>query len=144
MTQRIIVASAVLTNGSEVLLLRRSAHNKHFCGYWQLPEGKLELHESPAEALHRELLEELSITVASLKLIGTTVTVGTDAYLGVEVLRFVYQARLPASIVPTLSKEHITHLWTSSPTLPLYPGTQLILERWGPRALHPPVAHKSR
>lgn len=47
-----IGAKALLTKGSDVLLLRRGSS-------WDLPGGRIEVRESPVDALRRELCEEL-------------------------------------------------------------------------------------
>jgi 8-oxo-dGTP diphosphatase len=51
-----------LENPKRLLVARRSAPPQ-FAGMWEFPGGKLEAGESFEEALHRELLEELGITV---------------------------------------------------------------------------------
>jgi 8-oxo-dGTP diphosphatase len=51
-----------LENPSRLLVARRSAPPQ-FAGMWEFPGGKLEPGESFEDALHRELLEELGITV---------------------------------------------------------------------------------
>ena len=58
---RITVAVAVIVNDhGDVLMTRRHAH-AHQGGKWEFPGGKLEQGESVADALARELLEELGI-----------------------------------------------------------------------------------
>lgn len=64
--QRISVAAAVIVRGDEVLLARRPDH-VHQGGKWEFPGGKLEAGETPADGLHRELLEELGIEVLSAR-----------------------------------------------------------------------------
>ena len=45
------IASAVVFNKkNNLLILKRSKKNKHFTGYWQLPEGKIEENESSKDA----------------------------------------------------------------------------------------------
>ena len=51
-----------LENPKLLLVARRSAPPQ-FAGMWEFPGGKLEAGESFEDALHRELLEELGITV---------------------------------------------------------------------------------
>lgn len=56
------VVAAIIINGRQVLLAKRPDH-KHQGGKWEFPGGKVEAHETPEEALSRELREELSIQV---------------------------------------------------------------------------------
>jgi len=44
-------------------LLTQRPHDKVYAGYWEFPGGKIEAAESPAQALQRELAEELAIMV---------------------------------------------------------------------------------
>ena len=54
------VVTAIMKKGNEVLLGQRPEGNT-LAGLWEFPGGKLELGESPKEALRRELREELGI-----------------------------------------------------------------------------------
>ncbi len=56
----ITVAAAVIEREGRILICRRRADQDHE-GKWEFPGGKLEAGEQPAEALLRELREELSI-----------------------------------------------------------------------------------
>jgi len=55
-------AGSLGADDGRVLLAQRPA-GKAYAGYWEFPGGKLEPGESPRAALHRELLEELGLTV---------------------------------------------------------------------------------
>lgn len=63
-----------LENPSRLLVARRSAPPQ-FAGMWEFPGGKLEAGESFEDALHRELIEELGITVR----LGAEVAADDDA-----------------------------------------------------------------
>jgi 8-oxo-dGTP diphosphatase len=62
------VVIAFIHKQSKILITRR-ALDTHYGGYWELPGGKVEINETPAFALHRELKEELSIDVSAAELI---------------------------------------------------------------------------
>jgi 8-oxo-dGTP diphosphatase len=58
------VAVGVLLQASGQFLLTSRPKGKVYAGYWEFPGGKLEAGESVAQALSRELLEELGLAVA--------------------------------------------------------------------------------
>jgi 8-oxo-dGTP diphosphatase len=51
-----------LADPGRLLVARRTAPPQ-FAGMWEFPGGKVESGESPEQALHRELLEELGVKV---------------------------------------------------------------------------------
>ena len=57
------VAAAVIVRADGAVLLAQRPPGKAYAGYWEFPGGKLESDETPAEALSRELHEELGIRV---------------------------------------------------------------------------------
>ncbi len=60
----LLVAAAALINDNDEVLLAQRPEGKRLAGKWEFPGGKVEIGESPEEALARELHEELGITVA--------------------------------------------------------------------------------
>lgn len=56
-----VVAAAILSENGEKLFIARRKKDVHQGGLWEFPGGKKELDESPLDALHRELHEELGI-----------------------------------------------------------------------------------
>lgn len=54
------MVAGILERDREVLIAQRP-DGKHGAGLWEFPGGKIEPGESPAEALERELSEELGI-----------------------------------------------------------------------------------
>ena len=55
-----MVVAAVIQRDRQVLIGQRRASDRHALK-WEFPGGKVELHESPRDALKRELREELGI-----------------------------------------------------------------------------------
>ncbi len=56
------VATALIIRDSTVLMCQRR-EDKLYPLFWEFPGGKLEAGETPLQALQRELMEELMITV---------------------------------------------------------------------------------
>jgi len=61
------VAAGVITRPDGAFLLGRRAGDVPYAGYWEFPGGKVEPGESSAQALSRELREELGIRVRHLR-----------------------------------------------------------------------------
>lgn len=57
------VAAAVVVRADGRVLLAQRPAGKAYAGYWEFPGGKLEMDETPRQALDRELREELGIVV---------------------------------------------------------------------------------
>jgi mutator protein MutT len=57
---------AILVEGRSVLLCHRNADRAWFPDVWDIPGGHIEADEDPAEALERELREELGIVVSTV------------------------------------------------------------------------------
>ena len=128
--KHIAVATACIRQDGKTLLLCRSAYNKHFRGTWQLPEGKLEKGESAAEALVRELREELQCDPSSIHLLGHVKTSILLEGNEVEVKRSIFHVTLRNAII-RLSHEHDDLKWVDAASLQdllLYPGTLDVLE----------------
>ena len=60
------VAAAVLIRPDNSFLLAQRPPEKNWAGYWEFPGGKIEVGETPNQALVRELSEELGITAVTL------------------------------------------------------------------------------
>ena len=57
------VAVGVLIRDDHAFLMTTRPPGKAYAGYWEFPGGKLEAGETVAEALRRELQEEIGITI---------------------------------------------------------------------------------
>jgi 8-oxo-dGTP diphosphatase len=60
------VAVGVLIDPENRFLLTSRPEGKVYAGYWELPGGKLEAGETVEQALRRELIEELGITIGTV------------------------------------------------------------------------------
>ncbi len=69
-----VVAAVIERDGRYLLTLRPAG--THLAGHWEFPGGKCDPHESHAEALRRELHEELDIVAD----VGPLVYAATHAY----------------------------------------------------------------
>lgn len=61
------VAVGVLLRPDGSFLLTSRPEGKVYAGYWEFPGGKLEVGETVEEALHRELYEELGISIRGIE-----------------------------------------------------------------------------
>jgi 8-oxo-dGTP pyrophosphatase MutT (NUDIX family) len=109
-----------------VLLLRRSAASGRFPGCWELPGGKAEGGESPADAAAREVLEETGLRVVPMRVLGASE--GSVADLRIAMLFFASRARKTRI---ALSNEHDAFRWlplAKVSTLKLRPGFDSFLD----------------
>ncbi len=61
--QRLQVAAGILIDASGRVLITERLGDSPFAGLWEFPGGKLQGDETPAEAMVRELREELAVEV---------------------------------------------------------------------------------
>ncbi len=80
------VVTAMIRKGSQVLIGRRPDGHS-LAGQWEFPGGKVEMGETPQEALARELKEELGIQAQ----IGAPRTASTQFYPEVGILLIFFE-----------------------------------------------------
>lgn len=127
---QIHVVGAVVVEDGQVLCAQRGAEGS-LPGLWEFPGGKVEPGESPAEALAREMQEELGCVVE----VGKEVTTTSHEYdFGIVTLTTFY-CRLIAGTPQ--AKEHAAIAWlvpTDLMTLPWapadLPAVELIRVEW--------------
>ena len=96
----ITVVAAVIEQQGAFLLTRRQA-GVHLAGLWEFPGGKIDSSETHADALRREMREELDTDVD----VGALVFSTTHAYEDRTVALFFYECRLLGSPRPMLEQE---------------------------------------
>ena len=64
--QEVEVAVGVLIRPDGRFLLTTRPPGKAYAGYWEFPGGKLEAGETVEEALRRELIEEIGVTIGAV------------------------------------------------------------------------------
>ena len=111
-----VMATAIIKQNGKFLLLKRSRRNKMYAGYWQFPEGGIEVGETPEKALARELKEETGLRVKKAKLLG--VSSGNIEYFHQKVWHFIrvfYLVKAAGKI--RLSGAHNEQCWFSEKEL---------------------------
>lgn len=63
------IAVGIIRNAQQEIFITQRAANSHMGGFWEFPGGKLEIGETPVEALFRELKEEIGIDVINSQLL---------------------------------------------------------------------------
>jgi 8-oxo-dGTP diphosphatase len=99
MTPIVVVAAVIERDGAFLLTLRPDG--THLAGHWEFPGGKVHDHETHAEALRREIFEELDAVVS----IGELVHTVTHSYPEKTVELFFYQCELAGEAKPMMGQE---------------------------------------
>ncbi|MDE0546860.1 (deoxy)nucleoside triphosphate pyrophosphohydrolase [Microbacterium sp. C7(2022)] len=103
--QPLIVVAAVVTDNARVLACRR-APGRTSAGLWEFPGGKVEDGEAEADALIREIREELGVEIH----VGAHLTTD-DTRLGSRTIRLVcFRATLKGAL-PVSSTDHDAMRW---------------------------------
>ena len=113
-----VAVGVLLRPGGEFLLCSRPP-GKVYAGYWEFPGGKFEAGETPAQALARELHEELGITIGAAQAWRVELVDYPHALVRLHFMRV-------TSWVGELSmREGQSFCWQRSPVqvAPVLPGT---------------------
>lgn len=108
MTKKTIrVVGAVIEDDDQNILCAQRPTGKNLALKWEFPGGKIELGETPDEALKRELIEEMSLTIS----IGEKITTTTYEYdFGIVELT-TYYSKILAGEIQLL--EHVQMKWVN-------------------------------
>ncbi len=100
------VCCALIEKAGRVLIAQRP-FDKHLGGLWEFPGGKIEADESPTEALHREISEELGCIVQITTALDPVVH--ADPRATIELHPFI--VRLATESLAPHAREHIALRW---------------------------------
>ena len=109
-----VVVAALIVRDGRVLIGRRPPGKKR-AGEWEFPGGKTEPGETPEQALHRELDEELGVDAR----IGTAFETVSHEYPDLSVVVHFLRCALPdgANVV---QREHDAIVWAAADELSGY------------------------
>lgn len=127
-----VVAKALVRDAhGQVLILVRSSRDEHRPGDFDLPGGGVELGESPAHAVAREVQEEAGLTAVSTRLLCEAPGHfdAKDSFDGQahDIVRVLFLVEVASSEV-VLSNEHQGFLWVT----PHEAAEKLSHTSWGP------------
>ena len=112
----ILVAAAVIREAvGAALLLTRRPEGKHLAGYWELPGGKVESGEDPADAVIREVREECGLEIEVMDILDVTF----HRYDDKDVLLLFYDCRVRGGDIAHI--EVADHAWVTPDSLSRYP-----------------------
>ena len=124
----ITIQKAVIKKGSQYLVLLRHDKAKFFPGHWEFPGGKLKIGEEQFEGVEREVVEETSLGVKALEVVGS---------YEIEVLGDVYQFLIYSIKILSgevnLSDEHVDYKWVTKEELLKFktdPSIKLFFEEY--------------
>ncbi len=131
MTYPLLVCAAVIAADDQVLLARRR-EGDHLAGWWEFPGGKVDPGETPAQALARELREEMAIEVR----VGDPVTFTYWEYPEKRVLLLFYRCQIlrgtPCALecaeVGWFPLEAVADLDLSPADIPALPAVRAVLQ----------------
>ncbi|MBM3807451.1 MAG: (deoxy)nucleoside triphosphate pyrophosphohydrolase [Acidimicrobiia bacterium] len=99
MTPVVVVAAVIERDDAFLLTLRQDG--AHLAGHWEFPGGKVHEGETHAEALRREIFEELDAVAR----VGDIVHEVTHAYPGKTVRLFFYRCELAGAPKPMMGQQ---------------------------------------
>ena len=128
MSETIVVVAAVVEEGGSFLVTRRP-DGVHLAGMWEFPGGKIDPDESHADALRREMREELDTDVEVLDLVLHT----THVYPERSVALFFYNCVLQQKPRPLLGQEMRWVRRSELPSLGFPPADEELIRILGAR-----------
>ena len=106
------IQKAVIKKGNQYLVLLRHDKAKFFPGHWEFPGGKLKVGEGQFEGVEREVVEETSLGVKALEVVGSY----EIEVLGETYQFLIYSIKILSGEV-NLSDEHVDYKWVTKEEL---------------------------
>ncbi len=105
-----LVVKGLIQKDDSFLLVKRSQIEEHSPNKWSTPGGGVEAHETIIQALHREIAEEVSLTVTPVRVFDTKHFTGTDK----DTVIVVYVHCKYESGEVILNEEHDEYRWVNA------------------------------
>ena len=121
---RVIVVAAVIERQDRFLVTRRQ-DGVHLAGFWEFPGGKVADGESHAEALRREMHEELDVNIV----VGNLVLETSHDYPDRVVTLFFYRCDLIGAPRPMIGQEMSWVARAELPSLNFPPADDELIRR---------------
>lgn len=138
MIKRVVVSAGLIRapqghpQEGKILMTRRLA-DVHLAHAWEFPGGKVELGEDPADALHRELKEELDIEVCNPQIYAVghhLYRAEDDVTRGKDVILLIYDCVLSRGVPKTIGVSDFSWLSPAEVcALPLPPADEEVIAR---------------
>jgi 8-oxo-dGTP diphosphatase len=109
------VVAAVIRDSAGRVLISQRPEGRHMGGLWEFPGGKVDPGEAPADALTRELREELGLGIA----VGAPITFAVHDEPGLRILLLFYGARIIDGVATANEGQPVR--WVAPAELPRYP-----------------------
>jgi ADP-ribose pyrophosphatase YjhB (NUDIX family) len=117
--------AAIVRDGRLLLVKRRRAPE---AGHWSLPGGKVDFGESVADAVKREIREEVGLEIELLRPLGVAETIGVDDQHWVSPIYLAYAAEGEARNNEPEKLEAVAWVALEAPPQPLALAAQQALE----------------
>ena len=123
------VVAAVIEVGGKVLCMRRGETRYSYTSHlWEFPGGKIEAGETPQQALHRELLEEMDLDVEVREHLATV----THDYPDFTITLAAYRCTAPTTAFTMREHEASRWLpWSELMSLPWCEADERLIAQFG-------------